>query len=91
MYEVLRVHKPKYKTRFANANRAFIIGGWSTGMIGVSKTFGRGSIPLPPANFKSLVNSTFARLFLCFIVSNFYFGPEIYSFDFFYALFSQYT
>ena len=47
MYEVLKEQKINISI-CRDANRVFIIGGWSTGMIGVSKTFGRGSIPLPP-------------------------------------------
>ena len=47
VYEVLKEQKINISI-CRDANRVFIIGGWSTGMIGVSKTFGRGSIPLPP-------------------------------------------
>ena len=55
MYEVLRVQYIFInKSRFAYANRAFIIGGWSTGMIGVSKTFGGGSIPSPPVKTRDM-------------------------------------
>ena len=38
------------------------IGDWSSGMIGVSKTFGGGSIPSSPVSEKCLENLVFMRV-----------------------------
>ena len=48
--KVYRISKKGLKAFFCN------IGDWSNGMIGVSKTFGGGSIPSSPA-LKSLMNA----------------------------------
>ena len=57
--EYVTIIKGVFNTLFIN------VGDWSSGMIGVSKTFGGGSIPSSPARMKpvNFEKSRFAGLF----------------------------